>query len=81
MVRETGVQSQVKSYQRLKKMVLDATLLNPQHYKVQSKSKVEQSRELSSTIPLPRCSSYSKGAFANFTSKYVQIFLKLLLLS
>ena len=28
MVCETGVQSQVESYQRLKKMVLDAFLLN-----------------------------------------------------
>ena len=32
MVRETGVQSQVESYQRLKRMVLDAVLLNTQHY-------------------------------------------------
>ena len=45
MVWETGVQSQVKSYQRLKKMVLDAALLNTQHYKVWIKGKVEQSRE------------------------------------
>ena len=42
MVRETGVQSQ-----RLKKMVLDATLLNTQYYKVRIKSKVEQSKERS----------------------------------
>ena len=33
------------------KMVLDAALLNPQHYKVQIKSKVEQSREWSSALP------------------------------
>ena len=31
-------------------MVLDASLLNTQHYKVQIKDKVEQSRERSSTI-------------------------------
>ena len=31
------VQSQVESYQTLKKMVLDATLLNTQHYKVRVK--------------------------------------------
>ena len=37
MVWETGVQSQVDSYQRLKKMVLDATLLNTQHNKVKIK--------------------------------------------
>ena len=46
---ETGVQSQVDSYQRLKKMVLD-TLLNTQHYKVRIKGKVEQSREWSSAL-------------------------------
>ncbi len=34
MAWETGIESQVKSYQRLKKMVLDASLLNTQQYKV-----------------------------------------------
>ena len=33
------------------KMVLDATLLNTQHYKVRIKGKVEQSREWSSALP------------------------------
>ena len=42
MVRETGVQSQVESYQRLK-MVLDVPLLNTQRYKVRIEGKVEQS--------------------------------------
>ena len=51
MVRETGVQSQVESYQKLKKMVLDASLLSTQHYKVRIKRKMEQSRERSSAIP------------------------------
>ena len=51
MARETWVQSQVASYQRLKKMVLDASLLNTQHYKVVIKSKVEQSRRRSSALP------------------------------
>ena len=45
---ETGVQSQVESYQRLKIIILDATLLYTQHYKVRIKDKVEQSRECSS---------------------------------
>ena len=36
---------------KTKKMVLDAALLNSQHYKVCIKGKVEQSRELSSTLP------------------------------
>ena len=31
-------------------MVLDATLLNNQHYKVEIKGKVEQPRERSSTL-------------------------------
>ena len=50
MARETWVQSQVESYQRLKEMVLDATLLNTLHYKVRMKGKVEQLRERSSAI-------------------------------
>ena len=48
--RETGVQSLVESYQRLK-MVLEATLLNTQNYKVRIKGKVEQSRERCSALP------------------------------
>ena len=51
MLQQTGVQSQVESYQRLKKMVLDGALLNTQHYEVQIKGKVEQPRERSSAIP------------------------------
>ena len=50
MVRETEVQFQVESYQRHKKMVLDAALLNAQHYKVSIKSKVKQSRDMSSAL-------------------------------
>ena len=33
------------------KMVLDASLLNTQHYKVRIKGKVEQSRERISALP------------------------------
>ena len=55
MTRKIWVQSQVESYQRLKKkkkkMVLDAILLNTQHYQVRIKGKVEQSRERSSALP------------------------------
>ena len=36
---------------KTQKMVLDAALLNTQHYKVQIKDKVEQSSERSSTLP------------------------------
>ena len=51
MVQETGVQSQVESYQKPQKMVLDATLLSTQHYKVKFKGKVEQSRGWSKALP------------------------------
>ena len=34
-----------------KKIVLDITFLNTQHYKVEIKGKVEQSREWSSALP------------------------------
>ena len=36
---------------KTKKMVLDASLLNTQHYKVRIKGKVEQSKERSSALP------------------------------
>ena len=57
------------------KMVLDATLLDTQHYKVRIKSKVEQSREWSTRPPLHLgVVAIEKGAFgspsttvANFT--------------
>ena len=38
---------------KTQKMVLDAALLNTQHYKVKIKGKVEQSREWSSVLPYP----------------------------
>ena len=43
--------TQIESRQRLKKMVLDAALLNTQHYKVRIKDKVKQSKERSSALP------------------------------
>ena len=50
MVQETEVQSQL-SHTKDSKMVLNAAMLNTQHYKVEIKGKVEQSRESSSAIP------------------------------
>ena len=47
MVRKTGIQSQVESYQKL---VLNATLLNTQYYNVRIKGKVEQSEEWRSAL-------------------------------
>ena len=59
-------------------MVLDATLLNTQRYKVRIKGKVEQSRERSSALPYTLVLvAIEKGAFrspstkvANFTFLY-----------
>ena len=36
---------------KTQKMIVDATLLNTQHYKVRIKGKVEQSREMNSALP------------------------------
>ena len=47
---------------KTQKMVLDASLLNTQHYKVRINGKVEQSWERSSVPPTPWCSSYRKGS-------------------
>ena len=69
MVWETGVQSQVKSYQRIKKMVLDAALLNTQQYKVRIKDKVEQSRKWSSTPLHISVVAIEKGAFGSPSTK------------
>ena len=43
--------ARLESYQKLKKMERDATLLSTQHYKVSIKGKVEQSWEWSSALP------------------------------
>ena len=60
----------VRVIPKTQKMVLDASLLNTQHYKVRIKGKVEQSREGVAPFPTP----IEKGAFglpstmvANFT--------------
>ena len=50
MVQKIAVQYLVEAYQRPKKMVLDATLLKTQYYKVRIKGKVEQSMEWSSAL-------------------------------
>ena len=47
---------------KTQKMVLDASLLNTQHYKVWIKGKVEQSWEGVAPSPTPWCSSYWKGS-------------------
>ena len=47
---------------KTQKIVLDASLLNTQHYKVQIKGKVEPSREGVAPSPTSWCSSYRKGS-------------------
>ena len=47
---------------KTQKMVLDASLLNTQHYKVRIKGKVEQSREGVAPSSTHWCSSYRKGS-------------------
>ena len=47
---------------KTQKMVLEASLLNTQHYEVQIKSKVEQSRERVALSSTPWCSSCWKGS-------------------
>ena len=47
---------------KTQKMVLDASLLNTQHYKVRIKGKVEQSMEGVAPSPTHWCSSYRKGS-------------------
>ena len=46
-------------------MVLDVALLNTQHYKVEIKGKIEQSKEWSSTLSY----TIEKGAFASPLTK------------
>ena len=50
IVQQTGVQYR-SIHTKDSKMVLDATLLRTQHYKVRIEGKVEQYREWSSALP------------------------------
>ena len=50
MARKIRFQSQVKSYQRNKKMVLDSGFLNTPDYEVCIKGEVEQPRLWSSSL-------------------------------
>ena len=58
-------------------MVLDASLLNTQHYKVRIKGKVEQSREGVAPSPTPWCSSYRKGSLRVTLDYGRQLYLKI----
>ena len=72
---ETWVQSQV-IIPKTQKMVLDASLLNTQHYKVRMKDKVEQSRERSIALPTCWCSSNRKGSLRVILDYDCQLFSK-----
>ena len=65
---ETGVQSLVV-IPKTQKMVLDATFLNTQHYKVRIKSKVKQSRERSSALTYTSVVATEKEAFWSPSTK------------
>ena len=58
MVQQTRIQSKAKSYQRHKKMLLDAALLNTQHYNVRIKGNRSNLGKGVAPFPTPQCSSY-----------------------
>ena len=60
---------------KTQKMVLYASLLNTQHYKVRIKGKVEQSREGVAPSPTHWCSSYRKGSLQVTLNYGRQLFL------
>ena len=63
MDRKTMAQSQIKSYQRFKKKVLDASFLCTKHYKVRMKIMCSNPRKGVASSPTSRCSSNGKGTF------------------
>ena len=65
---------------KTQKMILDASLLNTQHYKVRIKGKVEQSREGVAPSRTPWCSSYRKGSLRVTLDYGRQLYLLYLLL-
>ena len=58
VIPKTQKKKKKKKKKKKERKVLDAT----QHYKVRIKGKMEQSRERSSNLPPPWCSSYRKGS-------------------
>ena len=65
---------------KTQKMVLDASLLNTQHYKVRIKGKVEPSREGVAPSPTSWCSSYRKGSLRVTLDYGRQLYFTLLIL-
>ena len=74
MVQETRVQCQIESYQIIKNVVFDATLLSTQQYKARITGKVEQSRDWSSFLPVYRgVVVIEKGAFESPSIKVIDL--------
>ena len=67
--QETMVQSQVESYQRLKKIVLDFSLLNTQHYKVWIKGKWSNPEKGVGVVAI------EKGAFGSPSKTVGQLYI------
>ena len=64
---------------KTQKMVLDASLLSTQHYKVRIKGKVEQSRKGVAPSPTHWCSSYRKGSLRVTLDYGRQLYILLML--
>ena len=61
---------------KTQKMVLDAALLNTQHYNVRIKDKVEQSKERVASLPLYLCVvAIEKGAFRSPSTTSSTLFI------
>ena len=80
MARETWVQSQVESYQRLKKWYLMPPCLTLSIIRYGSRVRVEQSREGVAPSPTYWCSSYRKGSLQVTLDYGRQLILHILLL-
>ena len=74
VVWETGVQSRVASYQRLKKCYLILPCLTFSNIRYVSRVKWSNPGKGVAPSPIPRCSSYWKGSLlvANFTTYFEQ---------
>ena len=82
MDHETGLQSYVVTYQRLKKMIFDVSLFNTQHYKVRIKDKGSNpGKRLAPSLQLAVV-AIEKGTFGSplttvsqLTKQYIYIYI------
>ena len=80
MVRETGVQSQVESYKRLKKWYLIPPCLTFSIIRYISKVKWSNPGKEVAPSPIPRCSGYRKGTLRVALDYNRQLYFKELFL-